>query len=138
MRRRVIAVTTALAFALLASAAQASSGSDRVVGDCTRSQVKPPYIVIACGDGNIDVVKIKWKTFGGATAAGSGRYGINDCTPNCAAGQFHYYAVKLLLTAAKRCPDGHDDYRSLKLTFASKRPAHSGRAFTSTLSCPEL
>jgi hypothetical protein len=83
------------------------------------------------------VTKIKWKTFGGGTATGSGSFGFNDCTPNCAAGQFHYYAVKVEVADAKRCNDGYDDYRKLKLTFNGRPPKRFDRVFSPTLFCPE-
>jgi hypothetical protein len=92
--------------------------------------------VLACADDNSEVAKITWATFGGASAMGRGTYGFNGCTPNCAAGKFSYYAVKLVASGAKRCPDGHDDYRKLTLTFVGKPPKGSAATLKATLFCP--
>jgi hypothetical protein len=109
---------------------------NRVVGDCQHSQVRPGAIVLACADDNADVGKITWARFGGSTATGHGTYGFNGCTPNCAAGKFSYYPVKLVASGAKRCPDGHADYRKLALTFIGKPPKGSAATIKTQLFCP--
>jgi hypothetical protein len=115
-----------LAAALLAGAiaipALASSDARRVVGNCTKSQVRPASIIVACADANIALTHLRWQRFGGVTAIASGSYSANDCNPNCAAGHFHSYAARVVLSKAQPCPDKYDDYRDASVTFRAARP----------------
>ncbi|HUB76434.1 MAG TPA: hypothetical protein VL977_05220 [Solirubrobacteraceae bacterium] len=134
MRRAPLIIAACLA--LSAVPALAAGGPNRISGDCTKSQVRPAVVVLACADGNAYVNHIAWTSFGGATGAGSGSYVLNDCTPNCAGGKFHSYPVKFTLSNAKRCPDGHDDYRRMAITFTGARPSTLGAHFNQQLFCP--
>jgi hypothetical protein len=60
-----------------------------VYGNCTTPSVEPAEIVLACGDYGERLTSLYWTswTANGATAVGTLVY--NDCTPDCAAGQFH-------------------------------------------------
>jgi hypothetical protein len=114
---------TFLLLGAIAMTALASSNGRRVVGDCRKSQVRPATIVLACADFNLQLTKLRWSSFGGASAHASGQYYVNDCTPYCAAGKFHSYPIKLVATGAKVCADSHDDYQRATVTFDAKRPA---------------
>jgi hypothetical protein len=120
MGRTLVAVM--IACAVLAATAFAAGGKNRVVGDCTKSQVKPTEIVLACGDGNAEVLHIHWQSFGGARAAGSGSYVYNTCTPTCVAGKFKSYSVTLTVSKPQKCFDMYDDYREMSLVFAAGAP----------------
>jgi hypothetical protein len=120
--RRLTLSACLVALALVAVPAVASSGSNRVVGECTKSQTRPTEIVLACADGNAYVNHIHWTAFGGATARGTGTYVFNTCTPNCAAGTFKHDSVRFTATDARACFDMHDDYRVLALTFVGHSP----------------
>jgi hypothetical protein len=119
--------------AVCASAALASGGRNRVVGDCNKSQIKPSEIILACADGNAGVEHIHWTSFGGATARGSGSYFYNTCTPSCVAGKVKSDPVTLSASQAKPCFDSQDDYRALSLVFAAGAP-YKTKQFT--LYCP--
>jgi hypothetical protein len=136
LRSRVMFVGLLLAGAISLSAL-AASDARRVVGDCTKSQVRPGSIVLACADFNLALTSLHWSSFGGASAFASGLYHVNDCTPNCAAGKFHSYPIKLVVSAAAVCPDKYDDYRRARVTFTGARPPgqKSARAVL-TLLCP--
>ncbi|HXR14266.1 MAG TPA: hypothetical protein VN740_06350 [Solirubrobacteraceae bacterium] len=133
-RRLIAALALALVLAI-AIPALASGGARRVVGNCTTSQVRPATIIVACADDNLALTALHWISFGGATASASGSYHVNDCAPNCAAGHFHSYLVRVVLSAAKSCPDKHDDYREATVTFTGRRPSGM-RSSKSTLSLP--
>lgn len=121
----------------LAVAAFASGNARRVVGNCTKSQVRPATIVIACADDNLQLTKLHWSSFGGTSAYGSGQYYVNNCTPYCAAGKFHSYPISVVLSAAAPCTDRHDDYRRATVDFTDKRPPGVKSAHTQlALSCP--
>ena len=121
MRNRRLFVALALAGAI-AIPALASGDARRVVGDCTKSQVRPATIVIACADANLALTHLRWVSFGAATAHASGSYYVNDCTPYCAAGHFHSYPVTVVLWQAALCQDKYDDYREATVTFTGRRP----------------
>jgi hypothetical protein len=123
------------------TAAGAAATGDRVVGNCFHSQLRPTSIVITCADANTDLTHLRWTTFGGATATGSGDYAYNDCTPDCAAGRVHAYAVSVVLSDPKRCPDGHRDYQLATASWSSSaRPKGSfgaaGKPGRIMLFCP--
>ena len=48
------------------------------------------------GDSTAFLANMKWTTWSGAEAVGTGTYRINDCSPNCAAG--HVYPVAAVVT----------------------------------------
>ena len=136
MRPRVL-IAAFLLLGAVAISALASADARRVVGNCTKSQVRPSAIIIACADDNLSLTRLHWSSFGGTTAHGSGQYYVNDCTPDCAAGRFHSYPIELVLLSAKPCPDGRDDYRSATISFTSTRPPGQRSARSQQLlSCP--
>jgi hypothetical protein len=126
-----------VALGAISISAFASADARRVVGDCTKSQLHPRTIVVACADDNLELTKLQWSSFGGADAYAHGDYYANDCTPNCAAGKFHSYPVKLVASAAKLCPDHFDDYQLATVTFTHARPpGQKGASEKLSLSCP--
>lgn len=131
-------ITVILLAGAIAIPALASGDARRVVGNCTTSQVRPATIVIYCGDANASLTHLHWNSFGGASATASGSYHVNDCKPNCAAGHFHDYAVRVVVSNARSCPDRHDDYRKATLSFTASRPADvkSSRVTISLPGCP--
>jgi hypothetical protein len=133
-RSRWLIVALALAGAI-ALPALASGDARRVVGNCTKSQVRPPTIVVACADANLALTRLRWTSFGGATAHASGSYHVNDCTPYCAAGHFHSYPVRVVLSQAALCKDKHDDYREATVIFTGSRPS-TVKSSHRTLSLP--
>jgi hypothetical protein len=132
-----LAPLAVVAVGAIAIGALASSDARRVVGDCTKAQVRPGTIVLACADYNLELTKLEWSSFGQASAYASGQYYANDCTPSCAAGKFHSYPIKLVVSAAKLCSDSHDDYQRATVTFTGMRPAGQKSAREKlSLSCP--
>jgi hypothetical protein len=126
-----------VALGAISISAFAASDARRVVGDCTKSQLHPSTIVLACADYNLELTKLQWSSFGNSDAYAHGDYYANDCTPNCAAGKFHSYPVKLVVSAAKLCSDHYDDYRRATVTFTGGRPPGQKGALESlSLSCP--
>jgi hypothetical protein len=119
MRRTLLSVVVVVV--VFATPALAAGGSNRI-GGCTKSQVKPSEIILFCGDDGAYVNHIRWSTFGGATAHGSGTYAFNPCKPNCAASKYKSYSVRFTASAAKPCWDSRDDYRKLELIFAAGAP----------------
>ncbi|MGD1050930.1 MAG: hypothetical protein ABR947_07650 [Solirubrobacteraceae bacterium] len=132
--RYQMAFVTVLLVGAVAVSALASGNARRVVGDCTKSQVRPSSIVLACADDNLVLTHLQWSSFGASEAKASGDYYVNGCTPDCAAGKFRSYPIKLTLSAARECPDGHNDYREAAFTFLATKPR--GAASSYALFCP--
>jgi hypothetical protein len=134
--RRLLTASSVALLALFAAGALAAGGHDHVVGNCTKSQVKPTTIVLACADDNAYVSHISWSSFGGATASGSGQFYDNPCTPNCAASKDQVTAVSFSLSRPRRCPGGVKDYRRMSITFTAAPPKHYGLHYSPGLYCP--
>ena len=140
MRGLVLAGASAVVLAAAANPALAGGGA-RVVGECTRSQVRPTEVILRCADANAALVNLRWQDFGGATAHARGTYAFNDCSPSCVAGTVHSYPVALVFSRARRCPDGRRDYRRVVGRYSSgRRPrgtlGRAGRPGMFSLSCP--
>src|SRR5207253_10548708 len=66
-------------------------------GGCTASNpvVRPGIITIGCGDGGVYLNVRRWSSWTSKAAAGKGFVYVNRCTPDCAAGNFNTYRMKL-------------------------------------------
>lgn len=62
---------------------------------------RPSSIVLACGDGNAQVVDLNWSSWGPADARATGDYAVNDCNPNCVGGRIHTYPATITLGDVK-------------------------------------
>ncbi|MEU6175479.1 hypothetical protein ABZ832_26670 [Streptantibioticus parmotrematis] len=107
-----------------------TSGARPVVVDCSfKAQVRPGTYLLACADGNNGLVKLHWKSWGASSATATGTDVVNDCTPYCAAGKFHSYAVDVKLANPRAWAGHHGQQRftTLELTYPGARPDHSPR-----------
>jgi hypothetical protein len=129
IRRAVLAAAVAVsAFGAAASAlpaAHAATGASKpVLVQCTnRGSVKPRQFTITCADGNDFLSGLKWSSWA-STASGKGTEWINTCNPNCAAGHFHKFGVKVYLWRVRPRPHvrGQRYYTRMTLTYVSKIP----------------
>ena len=48
------------------------------------SRVRPRSIIVACGDGNLQLRKLRWRSWEGSVARAVGVALANDCLPFCA------------------------------------------------------
>jgi hypothetical protein len=129
-RLRRIAVAAALAGSITGatvalSATSAVAASTTKITNCTKSVSKPSSLTIACADDGIFISGLKWSSFGGSKATGTGTLKINNCDPNCAAGKASSYPAKVTATTPKVCR-GVTDYTVIQLTYTtSARPPKS-------------
>ena len=65
---------------------------------CEPPSYMPSSLLVACGDGNVRVTHLRWRTWSGLRATGTGVWEQNNCQPNCAQGRFLHYAVRLTLS----------------------------------------
>lgn len=90
---------------------------------CSNTSYRPRSVVVACGDGNFQLRKMRWRGWNRKTVRGSGLALYNDCDPYCAAGRFHRTPVRVRLSGRKRCA-GPGLYVYTKLKYRIRR---SGR-----------
>jgi hypothetical protein len=96
-------------------------------------EVKPASIVYT-GDGSAFFAgpkksshrdkPLNWSSWTATGGQGSGFNWLNNCTPNCAAGTFHAFPVKLDAYRPKRA-GGHLIFTRMKVTYTGKMPKHS-------------
>ena len=103
-RGLLVAAVVALLAAAGASAASKPGflGCKAFTAPHSKLEVKPTSIIVACGDGGFYLTGLRWTSWGVAADA-NGVAHQNDCTPNCAAGHFHAYPVRIRLSALKTC-----------------------------------
>jgi hypothetical protein len=66
--------------------------------------------------------KIQWKSWGRTRAVGTGVEKINTCTPDCAAGNYESFPVKIVLSAPQLI-HGALMFKDLTLLYTQKKPA---------------
>jgi hypothetical protein len=133
--RRALFLTLLLGGAIALSAI-ASGNARRVVGDCSRSQVRPSSIQVGCANARLSLTRLRWSSFGGLTAHGRGSYTYNSCRPDCARGRVISDPVVIVLSRAAICQDRFDDYRLATVTFGAVRPKPAPGVYALALGCP--
>lgn len=126
----IAAVVTAFA-----SAAGITLTSGPTIPDCGAQALAPSSLTLTCADANYGLTGTKWQHWGAATASGSGKATANDCTPNCAAGTFHSYAVQVTASAIRTCRSGRKQYTRLVLFYPGTRPKGIGATDTWPFPC---
>jgi hypothetical protein len=136
MRRLLLA---ALAAVVLVIPATASSATKVYYPGCATTDYKPKDAIVACGDGNFQLRKMKWSSWGSSSATGSGKASLNTCEPNCAEGKFKNYAANVKLTKPKTCRGlGVKVFTRLEVDFKSAKPAGYKSVFKQKLACPSV
>jgi hypothetical protein len=100
--------------------------------------VRPAEVVFACGDGNFYATGLHWSHWGTTDAEATGVGHENDCTPNCAAGHFHRYPLRVRLSRPVVCVRGRREFSRWAWTYSGTRPAHAKRADSEVLPCSFL
>ena len=94
----------------------------RAIPDCAGKPVaKPAEIVLACGDANFGIRKLRWTNWGKPTARANGTAYANDCKPYCAAGHFHTYTATVVASGRQVC-HGVPSYAEVRIAFPGKTP----------------
>jgi hypothetical protein len=123
LRSRLVAavIPVVVATAAIAPAAQASKPTG-LLNCAAKVDVRPKTFQLACGDGNIGLVKLSWTRFGGATASGTGVLAVNGCDPTCVDGSVTRTRVRIVATRTRTL--GHKrTYTRLALTLRSGKSA---------------
>lgn len=137
MRIGVVCGVAAIAAVLagVASATGITLTSGPTISDCGAQVLAPSSITLTCADANYGLTTMKWQNWGSATASGSGMATANDCTPNCAAGTFHSYAVRATASAVQTCLSGRKQYTRLVVSYPGARPKGIGATDTWPFPC---
>jgi hypothetical protein len=106
-----------------------------VFGGCTsKVRVRPGTITFACADGNFYATSLRWTRWAPSSAAATGIGRQNDCTPNCAAGRFHTYALAVTLSMPRVCA-GFDEFAKTAWRFTKTKPNGAPRTGSESFSC---
>lgn len=124
--------TLLLALALIACS---TASAWALPGALTQIEHSPPFVVrpaqiVYTGDGSgvlggftgkgplRNFGQLRWSTWNDSQARGAGAVWLDDCTPNCAEGTFHPYAVRVRVFAPQ---GGHFTRLTLNYTYKGKR-----------------
>jgi hypothetical protein len=93
-------IVPALAAAVAASSASAGSPLPRMLS-CSGSLLLRPTgaVVLSCADANSELKATHWLSWGKTSATGRTDFGLNLCTPDCAASSIRFFpgsTVRLL------------------------------------------
>jgi hypothetical protein len=126
-----------IAAVLVAASATATSASSTIkITNCVKASSRPATLTLTCGDGNTVLSKLRWSSFGGATASAKGTFETNTCTPNCAAGKVVRYPATATAGDPRSCKGGLRVYDKLTLRFTGRQPKSANSLERWTLGCP--
>jgi hypothetical protein len=100
-----------------------------VVIDCAvHAQTRPGQYVLACADGNADLARLHWATWGSSAALADGISTFNDCVPNCVSGHGHSFPVLVALWRAEPWPGhaGERYFTRLTIIYTGSRTYRAG------------
>jgi len=85
----------------------ATNGAVKVLACNGTSLAKPRTFIISCADANALLTDTRWSTWGTREAAGVTRFGLNLCTPYCAASPITYFPASTVhLSEPQTTPHG--------------------------------
>jgi hypothetical protein len=109
-----------------------------LIYNCEQGKYKPSTVIVTCADANFRVRGIDWSSWTGQQARGGGTALVNDCDPNCAAGTFRRYPIRLRAFRPRQtggCVPG-SLFTRLAWRFPQAKPPESGRTGRTRLLCP--
>jgi len=92
-----------------------------VASGCSGRAYRPASIVLACGDGGLFATNIRYRFYGGATAAATVELHTHNCIPNCAESRFHAFPGTITLADVVRC-EGTLFYSRARYRFTGGAP----------------
>ena len=134
MQRSLIVPALAVALLALATVPAGSAPKTLFPGNCGKPTYKPTRIVVACGDGNNRLARIKWESYGTDAASGTATAVVNDCEPNCAAGTFHHFRAVVTLNKPKDCGP-YRQFTRLVERFIDEKPESIGSKVVERFPC---
>jgi hypothetical protein len=96
-RLSCLAALGVLAVAVLATVASASSPLPRLLSCSGKPLLRPTgLVVLSCADANSEIRATHWTSWGGTSAVGTTDFGLNLCTPTCAASTITFFPHSLV------------------------------------------
>jgi hypothetical protein len=77
----------------------------------------PRKVILACGDGNLYVTGLRYRSYGGKQAKAKGIFHLNDCRPDCAGGRFHTYDGVIRFFDVVQCADRRSYFAQARYSF---------------------
>jgi hypothetical protein len=134
MQRSLIVLPLAVVLLALVAVPAGSAPKTLFPANCGTPSYKPTRIVVACGDGNNRLARIRWQSYGTDAASGTATAVVNDCEPNCAAGEFHRFRAVVTLTKPKDC-GRYRQFTRLVERFTDDKPDATGSKVTQRFPC---
>lgn len=134
MQRSLIVLPLAVALLALAAVPAGSAPKTLFPAKCGTPSYKPTRIVVACGDGNNRLARIRWQSYGTDAASGTATAVVNDCEPNCAAGTFHHFRAVVTLNKPKDC-GRYRQFTRLVERFTDETPESFGSKVVERFPC---
>jgi hypothetical protein len=134
MQRSLIVLPLAVGLLALAAVPAGSAPKTLFPANCGAPSYKPTRIVVACADGNNRLARIKWQSYGTNAASGTATAVVNDCEPNCAAGEFHRFRAVVTLNKPKDC-GRYRQFTRLVERFTDDKPDATGSKVTQRFPC---
>jgi len=106
--KRLSYLAVLIAVALLAPVASASSPSPRLLS-CSGKPLQRPtgLVVLSCADANSEIRATHWTSWGRTSAVGTTDFGLNLCTPTCAASTITFFPNSVVrLTGVTKTKQG--------------------------------
>ena len=134
MQRSLIVPALAVALLALATVPAGSAPKTLFPGNCGKPTYKPTRILVAGGDGNNPRARIHGEWDGTDAASGTATAVVNDCEPNCAAGEFHRFHAVVTLNKPKDC-GRYRQFTRLVERFTDEKPDSTGSKVTERFPC---
>jgi hypothetical protein len=134
MQRSLIVLALAAVLLALAAVPAGSATKTLFPANCGKPTYKPTSIVVACGDGNNRLARIRWESYGTDSASGTATAVVNDCEPNCVSGEFHHFHAVVTLNRAKDC-GRYMQFTRLVERFTGDKPDSTGSKVTVRFPC---
>jgi len=134
MQRSLIFLPLAAVLLALAAVPAGSASKTLFPANCGRPTYKPTRIVVACGDANNRLARIRWESYGTDSASGTATAVVNDCEPNCVSGEFHRFHAVVTLNRAKDC-GRYRQFTRLVERFTGNKPDATGSRVTERFPC---
>ena len=88
---RLVGFAVAISLVVVA-AASATPPLPRMLGCAGKPLLRPAgLVVLSCADANSELKATHWRSWGHSVAAGITTFGLNPCTPSCAASRIQYF-----------------------------------------------
>jgi hypothetical protein len=108
-----------------------------VVLNCQgRGQIRPGTFILTCADANDYLTRLSWASWGPANARATGVQKENNCVPDCAAGHFRSYPVKVTFWGRTTVRPGEQRFTRVTLRYPDARPPVDGRPGPASVTMP--